>query len=133
MGYRAGTLFDPSAKPEDTIGQLCRHLEDGSGNGLTICHRDQRRIVVGRKRLAVFFVALMISTLVPGPGFLLGYWLIYRNSKWRLTLVLEPRGSGCLVRWSLSAPIDQGEMGARFGSVSLEDELAVALGLLRTG
>ena len=130
MGYRAGTLFDPSAKPEDMIGQLCRHLEDGSGRGLNIRHRNQRRIVIGRKRLAVFVVALMISTLGPGPGFLLGYWLIHRNSKWLLTITLEPRGSGCLVRWGLRAPIDQHELEARFGTALPGDQLALGLRLL---
>lgn len=133
MGYRAGLFFDPRANTEDTISRLCVFLETGSGSALKVRYRDQCQLVVGRKRMAVFVVALMISTLVPGPGFLLGYWFIYRNLKWRLALALEPSASGCLVRWSLSAPIDQGEMDARFASASLEDELPVALALLRTG
>lgn len=129
MGYRAGTLFDPSADPRGTINQLCEFLETSSGNGLRVRYRDPHHLVVGRKRLAVFGVALMISTLVPGPGFLLGYWFIHRNAQWSLALRLEPQGPGSVIRWNLTAPIEQAAMDAVFAGSSAA-ELPVAIGLI---
>lgn len=130
MGYRAGMFVDPTADPRDMIDRLCGFLDAKSGRGLRVRHRDQRHLVVVRKRLVVFCVALMISTLVPGPGFLLGYWLIHRNSKWLLTLSREAHGTGCLIRWSLRAPIDQAEMDARLPSTCPAKDLSTAVGLI---
>lgn len=129
MGFRSGSVIDPSISPERGITTACDLVEADSSAQLKIRHRDQRSLILERKKLGVFILGLFFASIVPGAGFLFGYWLIHKNSRWQLRIWFEPWGTGSSVNWSLRSPIEQGELDARFAGVHERDQLMLAVAL----
>jgi hypothetical protein len=131
MGYCTGEVLDPLHPPSVAL-EAAANGASASGS-LKIQSRDQERIVIVRKRARTFAFGLLLSVILPGPGWLVGWWLVTRNARWKLIVETRPWAPGSKASWTLRSPMRQAELDAHLIGRGTVERFEIAVNLIRAG